>query len=121
MSAEDFYSEDSFSESDNGEMEIGYYDFNAFDTTGSLVSSDCELYEFEIKGRKGRYRTDKIVSQIPSKIVKISKIEQFCQRFPEVSKHFFNILDTRSLTECKRASGEIAILLENERFIWIRF
>ena len=121
MSAEEFYSEDSFSESEDEEMD---YDWNAFDTTVSYESDSdgihCNLYEFEIKGRKGRYRTDKIVSQIPTKIVKISKIEQFCQRFPEISKKFFNILDNGSLTDCKRASGEIAIILENERFIWIR-
>ena len=121
MSAEEYFSEDNFSESENEEME-GY--INRWDTTFSYSSSDCDLSEIEFEGMNDEldYKLDnlcraKTVSQIPSKTL---KMERFYKRFPHIGAQIFGSLDDHTLSNCKEASEEMQEILENERFIWIR-
>ena len=47
-------------------------------------------------------------------------MENFCRRFPLVSKMVFNELDDQSLTQVKMSNRKICQHLEEERFYWIR-
>ena len=47
-------------------------------------------------------------------------MENFCRRFPLVSKMVFNELDDQSLTKVKMSNREICQYLDEERFYWIR-
>ena len=121
MSAEEYFSEDNFSESENEEMK-GY--INPWDTTDSYSSSDCDMSEIEFEGMDDElnYNLDnlcrsKTVSQIPSKTL---TMERFYKRFPQIGKAIFSSLDDHTLSNCKEASEEMQEILENEKYIWVR-
>ena len=119
MSAEEYFSEDNFSESENEERK-GY--INPWDTTDSYSSSDCDMIEFEGMDDELNYNLDnlcrsKTVSQIPSKTL---TMESFYKRFPHIGEEIFSSLDDQTLSNCKEASEEMQEILENQRFIWIK-
>ena len=118
MSAEEYFSEDNFSESENEEVE-GYH--NPWDTTVSDSSSDCDMSEFEFEGMDDEfdYNLDnlcrsKTVSKISSKTL---TMESFYKRFPHIGAQIFDSLDDHTLSNCKEASEEMQEILENSKFL----
>ena len=47
-------------------------------------------------------------------------MEDLCERIPLLAKFVFTNVDNQSLTNCRKASRRLNVLLDSERLLWMR-